>query len=226
MPSTIQDVLCSCAVWQRSNDSQNSVEMLRKQHAELFEHELWLIEADSDLDVLQHQSAEAQATLKNLEKELASLKEEIKRRKEEAIVKREAATKMIAETSPEEGAIQQQLSKEITLSELEGEISALSARLEVMSEGDPGVLKQYQDRAKRIEKLEKMLEKVDAETEDLTQKITGIREKWEPELDNLVAKISEAFSYHFTKIGCAGEVEVDKAEQFENWSIKIRVRFR
>jgi len=56
--------------------------------------------------------------------------------------------------------------------------------------------------------------------------ITEIKDQWEPELDALVAQISEAFGENFAKIQCAGEVGVHKDDDFEQWAIQIRVKFR
>ena len=52
-------------------------------------------------------------------------------------------------------------------------------------------------------------------------------QQWEPQLDELIAKISEAFADNFSKIQCAGEVVVYKDEEdFDQWAIQIKVKFR
>ena len=57
--------------------------------------------------------------------------------------------------------------------------------------------------------------------------IDRIRAKWEPELDQLVALISDAFFHNFAQIGCAGQVGVHKDdEDFGQWAIRIEVKFR
>ncbi|KAK2814281.1 hypothetical protein FQN49_008244, partial [Arthroderma sp. PD_2] len=72
---------------------------------------------------------------------------------------------------------------------------------------------------------------------ELEQGIAEVRGKWEPRLDEIVSKISDAFADNFARIGCAGQVSVDKGESpgsndadggsdFDQWSIRIQVKFR
>jgi chromosome segregation ATPase len=96
-----------------------------------------------------------------------------------------------------------------------------------MAEGNPGAIKAYEKREEEIVRTREKLEQCTAKLEDTKQKIVEIREQWEPELDTLIRKISDAFAHNFKQIGCAGEVEVYKDEEdFDNWSIQISVRFR
>jgi chromosome segregation ATPase len=71
----------------------------------------------------------------------------------------------------------------------------------------------------------KILE-TEASLETIAQNVMKIRGKWEPKLDTLIAKISDAFSYNFEQIGCAGEVNVHKDDDFDQWAIQIKVKFR
>ena len=71
------------------------------------------------------------------------------------------------------------------------------------------------------------MNELDAALAEVQQKISEVREKWEPELDALVGKISDAFRENFEQIQCVGEVGVHKdEEEFEHWTIQIRVKFR
>jgi structural maintenance of chromosomes protein 5 len=66
--------------------------------------------------------------------------------------------------------------------------------------------------------------------------ITTYRQIWEPRLEKMVGRVSEAFSNAFQSIGCAGEVLLSKkvgdkefgpeTDDFEKWSIEIKVKFR
>ena len=110
--------------------------------------------------------------------------------------------------------------------ELENEIEAVSARLAMMADGNPNAIREHEKREHKINTTEAKLNEIRAGIATATENIAKIRGRWEPELDALVAKISDGFSHNFQGIGCAGQVGVYKDEDFENWSIQIQVRFR
>lgn len=128
--------------------------------------------------------------------------------------------------SEEEHDFLKQLPEGQTEEDLETEIEAEKARLELLHHGNPNVIREYEARQKQIEQLKEAIAKDNKKLEDIEYAITEIREKWEPELDNLIKNISEAFSQSFEQIGCAGEVGVYKDEDFDQWSIQIQVKFR
>jgi chromosome segregation ATPase len=114
-----------------------------------------------------------------------------------------------------------------SLQQLELQVQDVTARIGMMVEGNSGILKTYEKRKEDIDRTIVKLEEHTANLEDTKAKITEIRGQWEPELDTLVAKISDAFAHNFSQIGCAGEVQVYKDEEdFDKWSIQISVRFR
>ncbi|KAF2036343.1 P-loop containing nucleoside triphosphate hydrolase protein [Setomelanomma holmii] len=114
-----------------------------------------------------------------------------------------------------------------SLEALELEVQAVAARLEMMAEGNPGAIKAYEQREEDIIKIREKFEELTASLESTKEMIAEIREQWEPQLDGLVSKISDAFAHNFEQIGCAGEVTVYKDEEdFDKWSIQISVRFR
>jgi hypothetical protein len=99
-----------------------------------------------------------------------------------------------------------------------------------MTEGRGAVgenaIREYEKRAKVIEEKSARYYDLAANLAEMESKITEIRERWEPELDELVGKISAAFAENFAKIQCVGEVAVHKDDDFEQWAIQIRVKFR
>lgn len=114
-----------------------------------------------------------------------------------------------------------------SLEALDLECQAVAARLEMMAEGNSGVIRAFEKRKEDIKRTQEKLEDHNANLEGIKTNITEIREHWEPQLDALIAKISDAFAHNFEQIGCAGEVEVYKDdEDFDRWSIQISVRFR
>jgi chromosome segregation ATPase len=137
-----------------------------------------------------------------------------------------AAQRLIRNVSDEEKEMIKQYSDLPTTEELDDKITAINARLNLMAEGNPNAIKAFEKREQEIQTLVSKLESIVERLETSQATITDIREKWEPELDALVAKISDGFSHNFEQIGCAGQVGVYKDEDFEKWSIQIMVRFR
>lgn len=137
------------------------------------------------------------------------------------------AQEEINEASEEEKEIIKQHMNLPSLEDLENEIEAVRAHLDMMSEGNPGAIRQYHDRQKQIEQAQQRLEEYEASLAATKEQVNQIRAQWEPELDQLIGKISDGFSHNFQQIGCAGQVSVYKDEDdFERWSIQIQVRFR
>ncbi len=77
-----------------------------------------------------------------------------------------------------------------------------------------------------VDQLKQKVANLEHQLGEMQHGIDELRQKWEPELDRLVGKISDAFSYSFKQINCAGEVGIHKDEDFDQWSIQIQVKFR
>ena len=88
-------------------------------------------------------------------------------------------------------------------------------------------MRQFEARANQIETLKRQIEDMTAKRDSLGRQIKTLMEKFEPRLDDLISRINDAFSDNFEKISCAGEVGIHKDEDdFEQWAIKILVKFR
>jgi chromosome segregation ATPase len=120
----------------------------------------------------------------------------------------------------------QQCPPDTTVESLELEIAAEESKLEFMHTNNPNAIRDFEQRQLEVEALQEKIASGGEKLAKIGQRITKIRSKWEPELDQLISTISEAFSYNFEQIGCAGEVGVHKDDDFENWSIQIKVKFR
>jgi chromosome segregation ATPase len=114
----------------------------------------------------------------------------------------------------------------MTPDELQTNVDTTQARLEMTTGGNAGIIAEYEDRGRKIERDRGKLENIGSTLENLQSSITEIKDQWEPRLDALVAQISEAFGENFAQIQCAGEVGVHKDDDFEQWAIQIRVKFR
>jgi chromosome segregation ATPase len=87
-----------------------------------------------------------------------------------------------------------------------------------------------------VENFEKLKEQLDTlvhetkEYEDLltesNKSMNKIRQDWEPNLSDLVSKISKKFSSIFPTVGIAGDVRIAKAERYQDWRLEILVKFR
>lgn len=204
----------------------NSVDSLRGLYVQLFEAEIVKIEAESDLAQLKSRHEEERTALA------------------EASAAVDARTRITAEFLEEGRRLMQacqQLTtgdmikrdielleeiKEMLPEDLDTNIEATQARLEMTTGGNAGIIAEYEERGRKIERDRGKLDDIESTLEQLQTSITEIKDQWEPELDALVAQISEAFGENFAKIQCAGEVGVHKDEDFEQWAIQIRVKFR
>jgi chromosome segregation ATPase len=115
---------------------------------------------------------------------------------------------------------------DFSIDDLEAEITTLEQRLELVHGGNPRIIEEFHKRAETIRTLTVQTEELTAAIVDLDDKIQTIRARWEPTLDELIGKISSAFGYNFEQIGCAGQVDIHKDEDFSQWAIRIHVKFR
>lgn len=200
---------------------------MRAFHESLVEAEIRLIEVKSELRGLIKENRtilDKQKAQESKITERANHERGLRARYREL---QEATQRDIYSLSEEERQIVMEYKELPTLEALELEVQSVNARLDMMAEGNPGAIRAYQRREEDIKTTRENLEQYAASLEEIKDDITEIREKWEPELDILIRRISRAFAHNFEQIGCAGEVQVNKDEDdFDNWSVQISVRFR
>lgn len=235
-----------------------TVAEFRKTYDALLELELQHIEAKSDFETLTSRFDHVRTTLKAKQDEEKAAGEEATR--QSAVAKgmingvrklAEEAERLATEGDPVWKEYLGEFGKKSS-DELEADIESEKARLDLTHEGNSNILKEFEERQKRINKLKEGLQKFMQQKEEVQISIEEIRGQWEPELDALIAKISDAFSDSFARIGCAGQVTVHKASSsdkeddninndqsgisnqpsgsdgldFANWAIHISVKFR
>ncbi|KAI5195280.1 structural maintenance of chromosomes 5 smc5 [Aureobasidium subglaciale] len=204
----------------------SSVQSLQKLEADYLQASLAAIEAESDFQILKAHSEEVRQNLAQRERDVKTLEDEMKNLKKTATVALNACNTLLRDLSDREQEIYTQFSK-MGLEEYEAEIDSTRARLEMVHEGNPRILREYEDRAVAIDKAKQKLDNIENELVELQHNIDEIRQKWEPELDQLIGQISDAFSENFAKINCAGQVEVYKEDDdYNKWAIQIQVKFR
>ncbi|KAI9737881.1 MAG: Structural maintenance of chromosomes protein 5 [Cirrosporium novae-zelandiae] len=201
-----------------------TVDVLRSCHISQLEAELMHIEANSDFEVLSSEQKEARDRLTAKTEEYKSLNKKAIDAKKECTVLKDTV-KQLAQDDPDLMTSITELGQ-ITFEELEANIDSAKAQLEVLAEGNDGLVQEFEARQEKIDKLRQKIDGTAGTLSQLADGIKEIRDKWEPELDKLISEISDAFSHSFEMIGCAGEVSVDKADDFDQWAISIKVKFR
>lgn len=206
---------------------KNLVEIIRSRHIELLDAKVRSIEAESDVESL---AARNRAVLERIDREKQCLEEVLEQM---ADIKRKArrvapvAAKLLEEAKAAgTEAYFHGIPPDVTIEDREGEISAEEARLQYMHANNPNAIRQFEACKADHERLKEKVDTSSDRLEKLHRHITKIRNMWEPALDQLIAEISEAFSYNFEQIGCAGEVGIHKDEDFDQWAVQIKVKFR
>ena len=196
-------------------------------HNSLHEAEIMLIEATSDLSVLVQRNSSVKDMLQNKQREVDEINREQMEAGADARRLLEACRNLMATADQTMADFFQTLPEGQSSEELEIEIESEKARLELMHEGNGGVIREFEQRQRQIDALKAKLEEINHGLGEFDEKIKELRDQWEPELDQLVGKISDSFSYNMQQISCAGEVAVFKDEDdFDQWAIQIRVKFR
>jgi chromosome segregation ATPase len=200
---------------------------MRVFHESLIEAEIRLIEVDSELRGLDKENSTILEKQKAQEFKIADREKHYLGLRAKYQHLREVTQRDINSLSEQEREIVREYKELPSVEALELEIQSVTSRLEMMAEGNPGAIRAYQRREEDIQKTRENLEQYAASLEEMRAHIKEIRERWEPQLDILIRKISRAFAHNFEQIGCAGEVQVNKDEDdFDNWSVQISVRFR
>lgn len=198
--------------------------VLRDANQAVLEAHTRQIEAASDLDALKDRRQGIVMMLAEEGKKVDELEREVKRVKIEA--QRAQAVAMERLTDDERRLMIVELAQDKTMESISQDIEAEEARLELIHDADPGLLRDFEERARKIEKSRADMAGRQAALEELEASIQEVKETWEPALDDIIRRINDAFSYNFEQINCAGEVGVHKDEDFDKWSIEIKVKFR
>lgn len=196
---------------------------IREAWQSYLEAQLLLLEAKSDYAYLKDRNSEIMKLLETEKKAINELEREQDQKKAEATEALEAVKAMDDEIDRDELVSE---AGDRTAANIEAELSAERAKLEVIQANNPQALEEFEMWTRRIQKERTDYQKQEVRLKDLAEQIETIRSQWEPRLDELVGKINDAFSYNFEQISCAGEVGVHKDEDFAKWAIEIRVKFR
>ncbi|KAI1080256.1 P-loop containing nucleoside triphosphate hydrolase protein [Whalleya microplaca] len=198
---------------------------IRDAHQALLEAQIRLIEADSDVKGLEERNADIKQRLDHERAEVDNAKAEIARLKDEAHKVLRLVRQLLDKPDVDQ-EYYKNLAAGKTVEDIDNEVAAEESKLGLIHGVDPIVLRQFEQRAKTIQDLTRQKEEKTAKLESYNRKIEHIMQQWEPRVDEVISQINDAFSYNFEKINCAGEVNIHKDEDFEQWAIEIKVKFR
>lgn len=204
---------------------QEALGDVAKAHDELIEAKIRLIEAKSDIEGLKVRNS---SIMQRLEEERLVVQQAT----EEATQARDLGRGLLDKVrdlineNPDKKDLYSSLAENRSPADIEMDISAEQANLELIHAANPNVIREFERREQEIAKLQKKMGTISGKLADLTGQLDELMGKWEPQLDALVSKINDAFAYNFEQISCAGEVRVHKNEDFDQWALDIMVRFR
>lgn len=198
--------------------------VLRDANQAVLEAQTRQIEAASDLDALRQRSDDIVQMLHAERKQVDELEQEVKRVKKEAQDAQGVAMENLGDDDRRVMIVD--LAGDKTIENITDDIEAEEAKLELIHDADPGLLRDFEERARQIDKARADMAERQASLEQLEVSIKEVKETWEPALDDIIRRINDAFSHNFEQINCAGEVGVHKDEDFDKWSIEIKVKFR
>jgi structural maintenance of chromosomes protein 5 len=244
------EAILKCA--EAAKEYADAVRRLRLAMTDAITADVMFVEARSDLATLESQNAARKERLQTLKKTLSEAEESVTRVHAQFVASKAAATALSkeAQTLQKRGEpAMMEFLKHIAdahwkHADWEAEMETVTAQLALTEGGNADAIRQYEERARQITALEERVTGFDQQVEERRKGIQDVRSKYEPELDKIVDRISQAFGDSFARIGCAGQVEVFKANStaaedcteenggedngldFANWAIHISVKFR
>lgn len=212
-------------------EHKKQLELLRAANQAIIEAALRALEAKSDVAALKERNSEIVQRLEEEKQSLLRLVREAEKAKAEAKEAQNVILELLSTGS--DNAIDEVrrdylsgIKEGHTLETMDAEIQTEKAKLDLIHAADPGVLQEFEKRARDIERGQRDKAKRERQLDSLNQQIEELKDTWEPAVDAIINRINDAFSYNFEQISCAGEVSVHKDEDFDKWAIDIRVKFR
>ena len=108
-------------------------------------------------------------------------------------------------------------------------MTELQAKADCMDNIDKRTVREYRELKETIKELDEDIKRRDAAMGESEEKMTLLKNSWLEALEALIEKINTSFSSYFSSMGYAGEVGLMKGSHendFENYGISIRVKFR
>ncbi|VVC93913.1 unnamed protein product [Leptidea sinapis] len=105
----------------------------------------------------------------------------------------------------------------------------LQTRIDCMGANDDQIVKEFENRERLIAKLKVDVSSSSETNKNLVEKMNKIKSKWLPALEKLLNDINRSFGNMFSKLGCAGEIRLEKTgsdEDYDKYGVGIFVSFR
>ncbi|PHH50504.1 Structural maintenance of chromosomes protein 5 [Ceratocystis fimbriata CBS 114723] len=187
-------------------------------------HNILVIEAESDVQFLNARVDNVKRQLKEEQNKVAELAKACDELREQG----KSLAKLVGAIKEkyEDPDVLRPFYVDKTVDEVTGKLEAERAKLELLHVGDPATMRLYEELNVAIADTQRHLENSHARLQEYQQNIEEKQSMWEPQVELLIRKISDAFAYNFEQIGCAGEVRLHKAENFDQWALHIMVCFR
>lgn len=200
-------------------------DQIREAHLSLVDAKIRLIEAQSDVEGLKERNRYVMAELEEQKERVREATRELQRCRNHGQQLGQEARELLAR-QPEKQELLTRLADGRPAEDLEMEISAEEAKLELIHAANPNVMREFERRAEEITRIKRKMDGAQEKLAALEAQLGEVMSRWEPRLDELVLEISEAFAHNFEQISCVGEVRVHKDEDFSQWALDVMVKFR
>ncbi|GIY92408.1 hypothetical protein CEXT_239412 [Caerostris extrusa] len=118
---------------------------------------------------------------------------------------------------------------DISLEEVNSNITRIEILLEANDEDFNSVLSEYKKRETAIVNIEEEIEELKQKSESLKLTIQQIKRNWLPPLQAHVENINNKFSNYYKFLQCAGEISLDTtddSDDFPNYGLQIKLKYR
>lgn len=112
---------------------------------------------------------------------------------------------------------------------LDSEINQCQIIAQCAYDVDENVIREFEERKKKISYLQKDLEKKSKKLHDHQSNYENMKNNWLQRVEEMINGINDKFSELFLQLKCAGEISLsrpDNSEEFSKYGICIRVSFR
>lgn len=114
----------------------------------------------------------------------------------------------------------------LTVAHVQDIIEKIRGDLKLLSNSSKSSVKELKQLNSKLDDLNEEIPLQRQQLKEKLHEIKNIREEWEPRLQRIVDEISKKFAAIFPSVGSAGEVQLTRAEKFQDWKLEILVAFR
>jgi chromosome segregation ATPase len=155
-----------------ANRHKRLTDKIREVHLALVEAKIWLIEAESDVEGLKERNASIMNKLEEERRRVQEVTEEASKAKDIGRRLGEEVRELLG-SDDELRETLSKLAEGKTAEEVEMEISAEEAKLELIQAANPNVIREFERRAEEITRLKRKMEKANETTGKGATKIRG-----------------------------------------------------